>query len=107
MAKKAKALPKRVHCSFCERDSAAVQVLVASQSGAHICERCTDVCKQIADSKVGGTSGLTVVRKMPVEVARETIALLRQMKDEQVLSADDYKRRCLQLIEDVVPTKPS
>jgi hypothetical protein len=44
---------------------------------------------------------------MPVEVARETIALLRQMKDEQVLSADDYKRRCLQLIEDMVPAKPS
>ncbi len=106
MARKVNAPAKWVHCSFCGRDSAAVQVLVAAQSGAHICERCTDVCKQIADSKVGGTSGLTIVRKMPVEVARETFALLRQMKDEQVISEEDYKRRCLQLIEDMVPAKP-
>jgi len=71
----------------------AVQVLIESRTGTHICERCTDVCKQIADSKAGGTSGVHVTRKLPTEVASDTIALLRQIRDEQVLTDEDYKAR--------------
>jgi ATP-dependent protease Clp ATPase subunit len=99
---KQKTTPRKpVHCSFCGKDSMLVQVLVESRTGAHICERCTDVCKQIADSKVGGTSGVHVTRKLPTEVARDTIALLRQMRDEQVLTDDDYKGRCAKIIDEL------
>ena len=99
---------KKPKCSFCGRESASVQVLVVSSSeGVYICERCVDVAKQIADSKVGGTSGLSVIRKTPTEVARDTISLLRQMRDENVLSGEDYERRCLRLINQVAPDADS
>lgn len=101
MSKQKTASRKSVKCSFCGKEPAAVQVLIASRTGAHICERCTDICKQIADSKVGGTSGVQVMRKLPTEIGRDTIALLRQMKDEQVLSDEDYKGKCLKIIEEL------
>jgi ATP-dependent protease Clp ATPase subunit len=104
--KKAKT-PKTARCAFCGKEAALVQILIASQEGVHICEKCIDVAKQIADSKVGGTSGLHVIRKMPSEVARDTIALLRQMKDESVLTEEEYKKRCMQLIDQIAPTQTS
>lgn len=100
------ALSKEVHCAFCGKEVALVQVLIASQEGVHICEKCIDVAKQIADSKVGGTSGLTVVaRKMPTEIARDTISILRQMRDESVLTDEDYKKHCMRLIEQIAPVE--
>lgn len=93
------ALKEPIQCSFCGKQAASVQVLVASRTGAHICERCIDVCRKTADGYLDGTSSLTVRRKLPAEVAREAIELLREMRDEQVVTDKDYKAKCLKIIE--------
>jgi ATP-dependent protease Clp ATPase subunit len=96
------AVPKEpIQCSFCGKRAAAVQVLVASRTGTHICERCIEVCKKTADGYVNGTSGLMVRRKLPSEIARDTVELLREMRDEQIITAEDYKSKCLKIIEEL------
>ena len=77
-------------CSFCGRDERKVSFLIPSPSGACICDRCVESCKEIIDEYTEET-----VHLENAELTYETLPKPMQIKaslDEYVIGQDDAKR---------------
>ena len=107
----------RIECAFCGNSPAEVTKLIAGD-GVYICDSCINICKTILDKQLAddrrngidtspqgahkGSQARHVADSrgtLSAQEIKERLALLRQLRDDETITKEDYQLRARELFD--------